>query len=82
MSALDSSLFHETRVTDAQVGGRADAIVTSTQAHGHASRPRHIRGADNVTALTRALIQTGALPVQTRELAERLSRRGDTFTGV
>ena len=82
LPALDSTLFYITRVADAQIGGGAHAIVTAAEAHWHASRPRRVRGAENVTALARALIQAGALAVQARKLAERLGRRGDASAGV
>lgn len=82
MPALDSTLFYIARVADAQIGCGAHAIVTAAEAHWHASRPRRVRGAENVTALARALVQAGALAVQARKLAERLGRRGDASAGV
>lgn len=82
MPALDSTLFYVARVADAQIGCGAHAIVTAAEAHWHASRPRRVRGAENVTALARALVQAGALAVQARKLAERLGRRGDASAGV
>lgn len=85
MPPLDSDLFRVAGVTHAKVGGRAHAIVTSAQAHRHASRPRHVRGADNVATVARAPIQTGALAVQARQLAERFAsarRGGDASAGV
>lgn len=82
LPALDSTLFYVARVADAQIGCGAHAIVTAAEAHWHASRPRRVRGAENVTALARALVQAGALAVQARKLAERLGRRGDASAGV
>lgn len=82
LPALDSTLFYIARVADAQIGCGAHAIVTAAEAHWHASRPRRVRGAENVTALARALVQAGALAVQARKLAERLGRRGDASAGV
>lgn len=77
MFALDAGLLPVARFADAQVRRGADAVVAAAVAHRHASRSSKVRGTNREAAMARALIQTSALAVETRKLADRLAALED-----
>lgn len=86
LSALDARLFPVTRIANAQVWRRADAVVAAAYAYRHAFSSSHVRGAQSIATFARALIQAGAVSVETRQLAKRLpyltSPLGDASSGI
>lgn len=70
LPALDTGLLLVTQVAYAQIGRGAYTVRATAYAHGHAFGARRIVGIHRVSTIARALIQTGALPVDARFLAE------------
>lgn len=69
LGSLDSAFLNETRITNAKIWSRTNAIWTSTSASSYASASSQISWVKIVANFTSACIRSGALSIKTRSIA-------------